>query len=219
MRDRKIGNIERLEPDVIAAGNIGCITQIAAGTAIPVVHTVELLDWATGGPAPEGLRGDRSRCGSGAFELKRHDDATQAIGRFVMAKAKKRKTKVKKSKTRCHCAQSRKPKKGKRAVKKAVRKDKHQGRPPPSAPRSASGKTVARQERRRRKPKTYKIMIMGASYGSLLASKILFGGHSVHLVCLPAEADLINAEGFRVRLPVRGRTEPMKSIRASCPAR
>ena len=55
LRDRKIGNIERLKPDVIAAGNIGCITQIAAGTAIPVVHTVELLDWATGGPVPEGL--------------------------------------------------------------------------------------------------------------------------------------------------------------------
>jgi len=56
LRDRKIGNIERLRPDVIAAGNIGCITQIAAGTAIPVVHTVELLDWATGGPVPEGLK-------------------------------------------------------------------------------------------------------------------------------------------------------------------
>ncbi len=55
LRDRKIGNIERLKPDVIAAGNIGCITQIAAGTAIPVVHTVELIDWATGGPMPEGL--------------------------------------------------------------------------------------------------------------------------------------------------------------------
>ena len=55
LRDRKIANIERLQPDVIAAGNIGCITQIAAGTAIPVVHTVELLDWATGGPVPEGL--------------------------------------------------------------------------------------------------------------------------------------------------------------------
>jgi hypothetical protein len=52
---------------------------------------------------------------------------------------------------------------------------------------------------------TYNILIMGASYGSLLASKLLFGGHSVKLVCLPAEADLINAEGFRVRLPVRGR--------------
>ena len=50
---------------------------------------------------------------------------------------------------------------------------------------------------------------MGASYGSLLASKILFGGHKVHLVCLPAEADLIDAEGFRVRLPVRGLKDPV----------
>jgi hypothetical protein len=56
----------------------------------------------------------------------------------------------------------------------------------------------------------YKIMIMGASYGSLLASKILFGGHSVHLVCLPAEADLINAEGFRVRMPVKGRKDQIE---------
>ncbi len=55
LRDRKVANIERLKPDVIAAGNIGCITQIAAGTAIPVVHTVELLDWAAGGPVPQGL--------------------------------------------------------------------------------------------------------------------------------------------------------------------
>jgi hypothetical protein len=59
-------------------------------------------------------------------------------------------------------------------------------------------------------PATYKILIMGASYGSLLASKILFGGHSVHLVCLPAEADLINAEGFRVRLPVKGRKDSVE---------
>jgi len=55
LRDRKVGNIEKLAPDVIAAGNIGCITQIAAGTAIPVVHTVELIDWATGGRRPEAL--------------------------------------------------------------------------------------------------------------------------------------------------------------------
>jgi hypothetical protein len=55
----------------------------------------------------------------------------------------------------------------------------------------------------------YNILLMGASYGSLLASKILFGGHTIHLVCLPAEADLINSEGFRVRLPVRGREEPV----------
>src|SRR5262249_49413392 len=59
-------------------------------------------------------------------------------------------------------------------------------------------------------PATYNILIMGASYGSLLASKLLFGGHTVKLVCLPAEADLINAEGFRVRMPVRGRKEPVE---------
>ena len=58
-------------------------------------------------------------------------------------------------------------------------------------------------------PGTYKIMIMGASYGSLLASKLLFGGHKLHLICLPAEADLINAEGFQVRLPVKGRKDPV----------
>ena len=56
LRDRKIGNIDKTAPDVIAAGNIGCITQIAAGTATPVVHTVELIDWATGGPAPVQLK-------------------------------------------------------------------------------------------------------------------------------------------------------------------
>ena len=43
----------------------------------------------------------------------------------------------------------------------------------------------------------YKILMLGASYGSLLASKMLFGGHSIHLICLPAEADLINQEGFK----------------------
>ena len=56
---------------------------------------------------------------------------------------------------------------------------------------------------------TRNILIMGASYGSLLASKMLFGGHKIHLVCLPAEADLINAEGFKVKLPVRGRKDPV----------
>jgi len=53
----------------------------------------------------------------------------------------------------------------------------------------------------------YNILIMGAAYGSLLGTKILFGGHKIHHVCLPAEADLINAEGYRVKLPVRGRKE------------
>jgi len=52
LRDRKIANIHSTSPDLIAAGNIGCITQISTGTALPAVHTVELLDWATGGPRP-----------------------------------------------------------------------------------------------------------------------------------------------------------------------
>jgi hypothetical protein len=51
---------------------------------------------------------------------------------------------------------------------------------------------------------------MGASYGSLLASKLMFGGHNVTLVCLPAEADLINAEGFRVRMPIKGRKDQIE---------
>ena len=53
LRDRKVANIATTGPDMIAAGNIGCMVQIASGTNVPVVHTVELLDWATGGPKPE----------------------------------------------------------------------------------------------------------------------------------------------------------------------
>lgn len=56
LRARKVANIEPLEPAVIAAGNLGCMTQIAAGTDIPVVHTVELLDWACGGPRPAAIK-------------------------------------------------------------------------------------------------------------------------------------------------------------------
>ena len=52
LRDRKVSTLETLRPDIIAAGNIGCLTQIGSATDIPVVHTVELLDWATGGSKP-----------------------------------------------------------------------------------------------------------------------------------------------------------------------
>ncbi len=52
LRDRKIKNIQTTNPQVIAAGNIGCIAQLATGMQVPVVHTVELLDWAYGGPQP-----------------------------------------------------------------------------------------------------------------------------------------------------------------------
>jgi len=54
LRERKLGNLQATQPDLIAAGNIGCINQLA-GTALPVVHTVELLDWMSGGPRPEGV--------------------------------------------------------------------------------------------------------------------------------------------------------------------
>jgi glycolate oxidase iron-sulfur subunit len=56
LRDRKLGNIAKTGADFVAAGNIGCITQLASG-GVPVVHTVELLDWATGGPRPPALGG------------------------------------------------------------------------------------------------------------------------------------------------------------------
>lgn len=53
LRERKVANIEKTRPDVIATGNIGCMTQIGLGTDIPILHTAELLDWAYGGPAPD----------------------------------------------------------------------------------------------------------------------------------------------------------------------
>jgi glycolate oxidase iron-sulfur subunit len=55
LRDRKVRSIEAKNPDVIAAGNIGCMMQIGSASGIPIVHTVELLDWATGGPRPPAL--------------------------------------------------------------------------------------------------------------------------------------------------------------------
>jgi glycolate oxidase iron-sulfur subunit len=58
LRDRKLANIQALAPDVIAAGNIGCMIQIAQRAEVPVVHTVELLDWATGGPLPPAMDGE-----------------------------------------------------------------------------------------------------------------------------------------------------------------
>ena len=55
LKARKIATLEEKTPDVITAGNIGCMMQIGSGTEVPVVHTVELLDWATGGPKPRSL--------------------------------------------------------------------------------------------------------------------------------------------------------------------
>jgi glycolate oxidase iron-sulfur subunit len=55
LKRRKVATLEAKSPDIIAAGNIGCMMQIGSGTGVPVVHTVELLDWATGGPKPRAL--------------------------------------------------------------------------------------------------------------------------------------------------------------------
>ena len=57
LKTRKIKTLEAKKPDVIAAGNIGCMMQIGSGASVPVVHTVELLDWASGGPRPPALMG------------------------------------------------------------------------------------------------------------------------------------------------------------------
>ncbi|WP_270725686.1 glycolate oxidase subunit GlcF [Shimia sp. Alg240-R146] len=55
LKERKVQTLEAKNPDIIAAGNIGCMMQIGSGTDVPIVHTVELLDWATGGPQPRAL--------------------------------------------------------------------------------------------------------------------------------------------------------------------
>lgn len=55
LKDRKIANIKLAKPDIVAAGNIGCITQLGGDMTFPIAHTVELLDWAYGGPVPSGL--------------------------------------------------------------------------------------------------------------------------------------------------------------------
>src|SRR5438067_1000545 len=57
---------------------------------------------------------------------------------------------------------------------------------------------------------TYNVLIMGASYGSLLATKLLFGSHKITMVCLPAEVEAFNNDGARIRLPIRGRREPIE---------
>lgn len=63
LKSRKIQTLEAKSPDVIAAGNIGCMMQIGSGTDVPILHTVELLDWATGGPRPRALDGDATAAG------------------------------------------------------------------------------------------------------------------------------------------------------------
>jgi glycolate oxidase iron-sulfur subunit len=66
LRERKLANIALTRADLVAAGNIGCITQLAGDAPLPIVHTVELLDWATGGPMPRGLPRALSALGADA---------------------------------------------------------------------------------------------------------------------------------------------------------
>lgn len=70
LKARKVANIEKLAPDAVATGNIGCMAQIGSGTALPIVHTVALLDWATGGPVPEGLETALANAGSQTEDTK-----------------------------------------------------------------------------------------------------------------------------------------------------
>jgi glycolate oxidase iron-sulfur subunit len=70
LRERKLANVARTRADVVATGNVGCITQLAAGGGIPVVHTVELLDWASGGPQPPALANFTMPAASNAGVLK-----------------------------------------------------------------------------------------------------------------------------------------------------
>ena len=61
LRERKLAHIASVKPDVVATGNIGCMTQLERGSPVPVVHTIELLDWATGGPCPKQLQHLKSK--------------------------------------------------------------------------------------------------------------------------------------------------------------
>ena len=74
LRERKVANIRSVRPDLVATGNIGCITQLEGAVDMPVAHTVELLDWAYGGPVPRGLE-----------ELARHvHEVPEARPRFAV---------------------------------------------------------------------------------------------------------------------------------------
>ena len=69
LRDRKVRNIRSVKPQVVAAGNIGCLTQIASGIDVPVVHTVKLLDWAYGSERPTALQGVEGQPASAWMEV------------------------------------------------------------------------------------------------------------------------------------------------------
>ena len=69
LKDRKVKTLEATAPDVISAGNIGCMMQIGSAIGVPVVHTVELLDWATGGPVPAAMVEGEKAIDMGGFKM------------------------------------------------------------------------------------------------------------------------------------------------------
>lgn len=79
LKRRKAQAIRSVEADVAATGNIGCMTQLADAVGVPFVHTVELLDWATGGPEPQALRDARQRAGAGR-QVHVHEERARASG-------------------------------------------------------------------------------------------------------------------------------------------
>ena len=84
LRERKLANIASIEPDIVATGNIGCITQLAPHCVVPVVHTAELLDWATGGPAPKALA---PQTGKGGAQQRQREEREPDQGRLDPAGA------------------------------------------------------------------------------------------------------------------------------------
>src|SRR5882672_6782508 len=80
----------------------------------------------------------------------------------------------------------------------------------PAADRRYPAPNAPNSNREGRQMTAYNVLIMGASYGSLLATKLLFGGHKITMVCLPAEVEAFNSEGARIRMPIRGRKDPIE---------
>ena len=80
LRERKVAAIEATGADAIATGNIGCMTHLAPATALPVVHTVELLDWAHGGPVPDSLKHVRD-CANDSLKNQNHDVECRTVAR------------------------------------------------------------------------------------------------------------------------------------------
>ena len=145
-------NIEKTAPDVIAAGNIGCITQIASGTAIPVVHPVELIDWATGGPVPERLNGACRRIAAHR-DQRESDHGKEAQGEEESGEGQRRRRRSapRRRASARRSRQSARPRRSRRARRKAEVRRKRRSAAPPRPklpPRAAPASRRGRWRRR-----------------------------------------------------------------------